>query len=322
MRDGRHGRGHGRCTQRKRAAPAQSSLALAAAMADGGRRVRGGRSPWMVLSRVGREAAHRWRLGEGRGTGGRGRVLRTRMSAVVTLTRVVWATACVAARGRRGHTTESGRSSCRLEPQRLATDRQRRGGSFLRLPPRPPPSRRRGAVLVDAPAVCGEAARAADRGMAGVQRSTTAVSPLPTGRDAARCGWGLCCAAAAAAAAAAPGSPRCRRAHADASRHFGGVGASPNDRLSTKALVSVRGVGRGGAGGCLAVAPPRRRSEARTALSGWRKDAWRLDGRWRRTRLRHTAEAAVVAVRGCSGSGGMRRWWCRFRFPLVRCEGA
>ena len=123
---------------------------------------------------------------------------------------------------------------------------RRKGGGSQKPPPANGPSE---AVVVDAPAVCGKAARAAHRGMAGVQWSTTAVSPLPTGRDAARSGWGLCCAAAAAAAATTRGSPLCRRAHADASRHCGGVGASPNDKLSATASVRVRVVGRGGAGG-------------------------------------------------------------------------
>jgi len=68
-RDGRHRRGRGRRTHPERAVPGRSSLALAAAVADGGRRVRGGRPPWRAPSTIEQEAAHRWRWGRGRGAG-------------------------------------------------------------------------------------------------------------------------------------------------------------------------------------------------------------------------------------------------------------
>jgi len=71
-RDGRgvhRWRGCGRCKHPERAAPARLSLALATAVADGGRQIRGGPSPLTVLSRHGREAAHLWRRGGGRAAG-------------------------------------------------------------------------------------------------------------------------------------------------------------------------------------------------------------------------------------------------------------
>jgi len=308
MRDRRRGRGLGRHTHGKRAARAQSSLALAAAIAADWRRVRGGRLPRTVLLSVERQAAHRWPWGEGRGTGGGERVPRTRVSAEMRLTRFLWATAAAAERGRCAHTTKSGRSSCHLAPRRLATDRQWRGGSFLRLPPRPPPSRRRGAVKVDAPSVFCEAARAADRGMAVVQRSTIAVSPLRTGRDAARSVLSLCCAVAAGAAAAARGGHLCKRAHADASRHCGGVGASQSK-------------------GC-----PRRRQ---CASVGWVWGAQVGDLRWpRRSGSQRPApprlgSGGTPGVSTDGGGGGgcdtrrRRRWWpYAFVAAVAECGGS
>ena len=82
--------------------------------------------------------------------------------------RAASAAAGVTARGRCGSTAGNGRSSHRSAPRRL------------------------GAVAAYAPAVCGEGATAAERGVAGVRGLATAPSPPPLDGDVARRGWSLC----------------------------------------------------------------------------------------------------------------------------------